>query len=326
MNGRIARLMTEFYSTPLALLPQTIAALAMVLHRANGGVRLSAEEIRAAVAPAAMDQEQENEQRAARRRAGAEAPAQQPNTIAVLPVSGVIGHRAHLVEDSSSGVGTSTEILGAHFRRLAADPNVGAIVFDHDSPGGSVYGVAELSDQIHAARGTKPMVAVVNSLSASASYWLASAADEVVVTPGGEAGSIGVWTAHQDFSKFYEQKGIKTTLVAAGKYKVEGHPYAPLGEEAQAAIQDSVDKYYGMFVEHVARNRGDSAKNVRAGYGEGRVLLAKDAVTAKLADRVATMDQVIAELQQKLGGAAGGGARAHSRADAERAIRLAELG
>lgn len=324
MNGRIARLMTEFYTTPLALLPQTIAALQMVLERANSGVRLSADEIRSALA---FDQEQENEQRAARRRAGGEASAQQPNTIAVLPVSGVIGHRAHLVEDSSSGVGTSTEILGAHFRRLVADPNVGAIVFDHDSPGGSVYGVGELSDQIHAARGAKPMVAVVNSLSASASYWLASAADEIVITPGGEAGSIGVWTAHQDWSKYYEQKGIKTTLLSAGKYKVEGHPYAPLGDEAQAAIQDGVDKYYGMFVEHVARNRGDSAKNVRAGYGEGRVLVARDAVEAKLANRVGTMDQVVAELQAKLGGSAGGarGARARSRADAERELRLASL-
>lgn len=320
MNGRIARLMTEFYSTPLALLPQTIAALSMVLERANAGVRLSADEIRAALA---FDQEQENEQRAARR-AGAAAPAQQPNTIAVLPVSGVIGHRAHLVEDSSSGVGTSTEILGAHFRRMVADPNVGAIVFDHDSPGGSVYGVAELSDQIHAARGTKPMVAVVNSLSASASYWLASAADEIVITPGGEAGSIGVWTAHQDWSKYFDQKGVKTTLVSAGKYKVEGHPYGPLEDEARAAIQDGVDKYYGMFVEHVARNRGDSAKNVRAGYGEGRVLVAKDAVAAKLANRVGTMDQVIAELQAKLGGSAGG-PRARSRADAERELRLASL-
>lgn len=320
MNGRIARLMTEFYTTPLALMPQTIAALQMVLHRANDGVRLSADEIRAALA---FDQEQENEQRAARR-AGAGGPAQQPNTIAVLPVSGVIGHRAHLVEDSSSGVGTSTEILSAYFKRLVADPNVGAIVFDHDSPGGSVYGVAELSDQIHSARGAKPMVAVVNSLSASASYWLASAADEVVITPGGEAGSIGVWTAHQDWSKYYDQRGVKTTLISAGKYKVEGHPYAPLGEEAQAAIQDGVDKYYGMFVEHVARNRGDSVKNVRAGYGEGRVLVARDAVEAKLANRIATMDQVIAELQQKLGGSAGAvGAR--SRADAERDIHLAAL-
>lgn len=325
MNGRIARLMTEFYSTPLALLPQTIAALQMVLERANTGVRLSAAEIRAALS--AGEDYEDNERRAARRRAGAEAPAQ-PNTIAVLPVSGVIGHRAHLVEDSSSGVGTSTEILGAHFRRLVADPNVGAIVFDHDSPGGSVYGVAELSDQIHAARGAKPIVAVVNSLSASASYWLASAADEIVITPGGEAGSIGVWTAHQDWSKFYEQKGIATTLVSAGKYKVEGHPYGPLNDEARAAIQDGVDKYYGMFVEHVARNRGDSTKNVRAGYGEGRVLVARDAVEAKLANRIGTMDQVIAELQQKLGGSVGG-ARARgdrSRADAERALRLAELG
>jgi signal peptide peptidase SppA len=326
MNGRLVRLMTEFYRTPWALLPETLAMLKVVLHRAADGVRLNADEIRAAVAPGAYDRgEDDTPERAAARRQAREERVRPAgsNLIAVLPVSGVIGHRAHLVEDSSSGVGTSTEILGRHFRQLVADPNVGAIVFDHDSPGGSVFGIAELAADIHAARGKKPVIAVVNSLAASASYWLAAQADEVVVTPGGQAGSIGVWTAHEDWSAFLEKKGVKVELVSAGKYKVEGNQYAPLGDEARAAIQEQVDKYYGMFVEDVARGRGDKPSAVRAGYGEGRMLLAADAVKAKLADRVATMDQVIGELQAKLGGA---GAAAHSRARAEDQLRLAALG
>jgi signal peptide peptidase SppA len=327
MNGRLVRLMTEFYRTPWALMPETLAMLKAVLHRAASGVKLSAEEIRSAVAYDHVDHAVDAAD-AARRTEAVRAAGS--NLIAVLPVSGVIGHRAHLVEDSSSGVGTSTEILGRMFRQMVADPNVGAIVFDHDSPGGSVFGVGELADDILAARGSKPITAVVNSLSASASYWLASQADEVVITPGGMAGSIGVWSAHEDWSAYLDKKGVKTTLISAGKYKVEGNPYGPLSEEALAAEQATVDSYYAMFIDAVARGRGDKASAVRKGYGEGRVLLAADAVKANLANRVATMDQVIAGLQKKLGAgpapqrAAEGGTPARSAA--ARALRLAELG
>ena len=41
---------------------------------------------------------------------------------------------------------------------------------------------------IFEARGTKKVVAVVDSLMASAAYWIASAADEIVCTPSGRAG------------------------------------------------------------------------------------------------------------------------------------------
>ena len=89
------------------------------------------------------------------------------------------------------------------------EPSISAIVLDVDSPGGSVFGVEELATEIRAARGTKPVVAVANSMAASAAYWIASQADELVITPGGMVGSIGVLTAHEDISKAQEMAGIK---------------------------------------------------------------------------------------------------------------------
>jgi ClpP class serine protease len=134
---------------------------------------------------------------------------------------------------------------------------------------------------------------------ASAAYWLGSAASEVVAAPESDTGSIGVWTAHVDASKMLEEIGWKVTLISAGKYKVEGNPYEPLAAEAREFIQSQVDEYYGMFIKAVARNRGDSQTAVREGYGQGRVLTAREAVKAKLVDRIGTLDQVVGELQAK---------------------------
>ena len=218
--------------------------------------------------------------------------------IAVLNVFGVIGQRMNMIQEVSDG-GTSTEKLGQQFDAAINNDEIGAVVLNIDSPGGSVYGVPELADKIHKARGTKPIVAVANSMAASAAYWIGAAAEQFTVTPSGEAGSIGVFALHQDWSKFNEAVGVQPTYISAGKYKVEGHPDSPLDPEAKQAIQQSVDGYYGMFVDAVASYRGTTSRRVRAGFGEGRMLMAGPAVEEGMVDRVATLETVIRELQGK---------------------------
>lgn len=234
--------------------------------------------------------------------------------IAVVPVMGIIAQRANMLTDFSGGV--STELLGATIDSLVADRSVKAIVLNVDSPGGSVYGVPELADKLLKARDEKKVVAVANATAASAAYWLASQTSEIVVTPSGSVGSIGVVAAHTDETKAEEQAGVKTTLVTAGRYKAELHPSQPLSAEARDSLQADVDKYYGMFVKAVAKGRGVTAAKVDGEFGQGRMVLAADAVAAGMADRVATLEQTLRRL---------GGDEA-AAANRSRAAQLAEAG
>ena len=214
--------------------------------------------------------------------------------IAVLPLYGVISQRAGMMQEMSGG--TSCEAFTAQIRQLAADPGIVAIVIDVDSPGGSVFGLLEAAQAIFDARSAKPIVAVSNSLNASAAYWLTSQAHEIVASPSSETGSIGVYSAHRDDSKANEMAGTRYTLISAGKFKVEGNPYEPLSEEAMTEMQRRADRVYGDFVAAVARGRGVSEDAVRSGYGQGRVVGAKQAVALGLADRVDTLEGTIARL------------------------------
>jgi hypothetical protein len=171
------------------------------------------------------------------------------------------------------------------------------------TPAGSL-----LSLLFGAAREQKPIIAVANTLAASAAYWVAAQADELVVTPSGDVGSIGVYMVHEDWSSANAAFGVTPTYVAAGRYKVEGNPDEPLSDEARAAMQQSVDDLYDLFVADVAAGRGDSPAAVRAGYGEGRVLPAARAVAAKLADSIGSAEDTIARF--------GRGRQAGPRADA----------
>jgi signal peptide peptidase SppA len=222
----------------------------------------------------------------------------------VIPIQGIIA-------EHPQSLGISTEEIGAQFDAAMASRSINAILFDVDSPGGTVNGVSDLAAKIFAARGTKPTLAISRSLMASAAYWLASAADEVMVTRDGETGSIGVYTVHEDWTQALEQEGVTITPISAGKYKLEGAPWAPLGEEAQAVLQARVDEVYGWFVKAVSAHRHDTQANVRSGYGEGRVLGAEQSVKAGLADRIGTFEDAIARLSARV--ERRGGASAHYR-------------
>jgi HK97 family phage major capsid protein len=214
--------------------------------------------------------------------------------IAVLPIHGTIYQRQSMVENASGG--TSTEMLGAQLDACLDDPRVTAIVLDIDSPGGAVSGVPEMAAKIFAARGKKPIVAVSTGLNCSAAYWISSAADEMVACPSADIGSIGVFAIHMDTSAADAEDGLKFTVIKAGKYKAEGLPFEPLSEEAKAAKQVHVNDLYAMFVNDVAKQRGVKPAAIRGGYGQGRDLPAAAALEAGLVDRIATLDDVLAEL------------------------------
>lgn len=236
--------------------------------------------------------------------------------IAVVPVMGVLAQRMNLMSAMSGG--TSTESLGATIDNLVSDRGVKSIVLNIDSPGGSVFGIPELADKMIRAREEKRIVAVANATAASAAYWLASQASELVVTPSGRVGSIGVIAAHTDESKAEEMKGVKTTYITAGEFKGEG--FRPLTDESQAALQKEVNSYYGMFTAAVAKGRGTTQHRVESDFGKGRTVLARDALAAGMVDRVATLEQTL----RRLGGEEA--ARSASAEARERTARLAELG
>jgi signal peptide peptidase SppA len=248
------RLIRFVCEQPWAVLPSTLALMRSILRMRAAGFKFTAEEIAERIGTPEA-------------RTG---PApREPGQIAVIPVWGLIGHRANELRDISSAVGTSTEILGAQIEAAIADPAVTSIVLDIDSPGGGVFGVEEVATTIRAARAQKPIIAVSNALAASAAYWIASAASEVVVTPSGLVGSIGVYSMHEDHSKELAEAGIDVTLIRAGKFKAEDNPFGPLTDAARAAIQERVDAYYALFTRDVAKGRGARSTPCATGSARG---------------------------------------------------------
>lgn len=271
---------------PWALLPGYMDTLADVLERHILGVSLTDQELEAKIGRPRGERQSEDF-------------AVTNDGIAVLPLHGVISHRMNLMADISGG--TSTEKFGHLFGALMDDPQIKGITLDVNSPGGSVYGLDELHAQMMESRGRKPVVAHVSPMAASAAYWLASAADSIVVDPGGDVGSVGVFALHRDYSESDAKEGIKTTIVRSRKFKAEGNPHEPLSDDARKAMQARVDEADERFYAAIAVGRGLPKATVEGGFGQGRLLSAKEALKVGMVDRIATRGQTLSALSASLG-------------------------
>ncbi len=189
----------------------------------------------------------------------------------------------------------STRLLAQTMAQLAGDREIGSIVLDMNTPGGVVTGTPEAADAVFAARQKKRVTALVNPLTASAGYWIAGSASEIIAVPSAEVGSIGVFMLHLDFSGALKAEGVTPTFIFSGKFKTEGNSLEPLSAAGRERFQSDVDKIGANFIKAVARGRGRTVADVRANFGQGRVFFAPEAKSVGMIDRMGTFDQALAQ-------------------------------
>lgn len=214
--------------------------------------------------------------------------------VALINVHGELVNRGAWI-GASSGL-TSYEGLDAALRAARDDAGVRAIVLDMNSPGGSAAGAMETASLVRQIAGKKPIVAFVNAMAASAAYAIATGASRIVSLPSAMLGSIGVVWMHLDRSAQMDKSGVRPTILTAGAYKADGHPFAALPDDARARIQAQIDSVYALFVETVASHRGMDAADVRS--TEAGLFMGRAAVERGLADQVGGLDDVFAFLNR----------------------------
>jgi len=218
---------------------------------------------------------------------------------ALVTIDGSLVNRgAWMGKDFCTGL-VSYEGINAQLDEVAVEAGIENVILDINSYGGEANGMAGTARKVRELRKTKYVIAVINDVAASAGYGLASGADEIVVSETSVVGSIGVVMLHLDRSAEMAAKGVRPTFIHAGAHKVDGHPFGPLPEGVRADMQRDVMAFYDQFLGVVEAGRGKSRLNVkRARETEARTFIGQSAVDAGLADRVASLDDVLAELSK----------------------------
>ena len=210
------------------------------------------------------------------------------DSVAILPIMGpILRHDSFL---SMFFQMASLSVLAKDFKSAMDSDKVDSIILNIDSPGGQVSGINEFAQMVYEARGKKPITAYVGGTAASAAYWIASAADKIVIDATARLGSIGVVVAMR------KQSDGLIEIVSTDSPNKRPNPETV---EGRKEILKTADAIADQFIKIVARNREIETETVVSDFGHGGILVGDNAVQAGMADSLGNLEILISDLSDK---------------------------
>jgi protease-4 len=216
-----------------------------------------------------------------------------PDKVLLLDLSGVLAEEPIITLEGRPQVPLLARVR-EELQKAEDDDRVRAVVLRINSPGGTVTASDVLYHEItrFKARRKVPVVASILDVGASGGYYVALAADRIVAHPTTVTGSIGVLMLTVNAGGLLEKIGVSASYVKSGEFKDMGSPFRAIRPEERALFQDLIDRFYGRFVELVARSRKLDEARVRA-IADGRVHTAAEALQLGLLDQIGYLEEAI---------------------------------
>lgn len=200
--------------------------------------------------------------------------------VAIIPWNGVMVKSAGFLQEMCMGA-VAHERLAHAMSQALNDPQIKIVIFDVNSPGGTVLGTPELASVAAQLSKAKMTYAFTDGVMASAAVYAGIQAREVYLTPSAKIGSIGTIMGVLDDSVRMQMEGLKLELFTAGTHKGIGSSGRALTNEDRAYLQSIVDEANAGFVAAVKQARHNVAPEALT---SAKVYTGKQAVQAGLAD------------------------------------------
>lgn len=214
--------------------------------------------------------------------------------VAVLNIDGPLSYKPVTMMGFDCG-GASYQQIKEDFTYLV-DSGAKTIAFSVSSGGGEAFQMMPTANYMRklATENDVRIITYVDGLSASAAYGLSVIADELIMAPSSEVGSVGVLVRLMNDSKALEMEGYERTFISAGDDKIPFDADGSFRKEFLEDIQGKVDTLYEEFTGFVAEHRNLSVEAVKS--TQARTFLPKEAIELGLADRVLTLEEFYTHL------------------------------
>ena len=211
--------------------------------------------------------------------------------ISDIPNKGVIFTEPSMVQD-----------IVSQLRLAEADPDIKAVLFKIDSPGGSVTASDILYHEIKSFKertGIKVTAEIMN-VAASGGYYMALPADFIMAHPTSVTGSVGVIFLQPKFYELMDKIGVGVTASTSGENKDMGSPFRKATNAETKIFQNLTDSLGKRFVDLVVEHRKispDAVENVST----ARIYLADEALTLGLIDEIGYINEAISRTKELAG-------------------------
>lgn len=169
------------------------------------------------------------------------------------------------------------------------------ILFDVNSPGGSVVPSQEIYDLIKNIKETKPVVTYVRDVAASGAYYASASSSKIIANRGSIIGSIGVIMNGFEADKLFQFLKINPVVIKTGALKDSGSAVRPFNEKDKQYLQELLEETRQQFVEDVKQARKTSDSTMKF-MSDGRVVLGPQALNIKLIDALGSKELAASEI------------------------------
>ena len=220
--------------------------------------------------------------------------------VLLLDLSGVISSQ------DKDGLVSQPNML-ATFReeltRAAKDEKVKAVVVRINSPGGTVTASDILYHELREFKLKKkvPVIASMMDVAASGGYYLAMAADSILVHPSTVTGSIGVIMLTVNARGLLEKVGVEANAITSGPRKDMGSPFRVMTPEERGIFQSVIDSFYHRFLAVVQEGRPLLTPDQIKKLADGRIYSGDQAKAAGLIDEIGYLDDALELAKKKAG-------------------------
>jgi protease IV len=218
------------------------------------------------------------------RRAGR--PHRRGTGIALIFGTGAVQRGENTISPLVGGAAMGSESITRAFRDAVASPDIRAIVFRVDSPGGSyVASDAIWREVVRAREAGKPVVVSMGDVAGSGGYFVAMAADRIVAHPSTITGSIGVFAGKMLVGDLSSRVGVTWDDVRVGGNATMWSIVEGYSESERERLETNLDRIYDDFTRKAASGRGLSVDSIDA-LARGRIWTGTDAWRAGLVDEL----------------------------------------
>lgn len=172
---------------------------------------------------------------------------------------------------------------------MARDMGATAVLFNINSPGGTVSGNIEAARAI--ADIDMPTMGYCSGMACSAAYKLAAGMDQIVASPSADVGNIGTILSWADCSEFWKEMGIEFKALVSDGADLKSTFHTEPDEKQVEFLQEGVNEAGATFREWVAEHRDVSEEVWRAGWYSG-----DRAEALGLTDGQASFEEALANL------------------------------
>jgi protease-4 len=171
----------------------------------------------------------------------------------------------------------SAQDMIAQIEYAREHPNIRAVVFIMNSPGGTVTDTESVYMELARLREKKPVVMVVEGMAASGGYYLLSGSDYAFAKPSSMVGNVGVIGYTPSTPSVYEE------IYSTGPYKMWGEPKDTFIREMEMLKQG--------FYSAVSLGRGSRLKVGAEVILRGQIWTGSEALRLGLVDELGTISQ-----------------------------------